>query len=115
LEKSMEDITLQEIKDKWNDVADSYNMRKIKQWPEARRKLVLNLASDPAWVENFDCVLDKITGSYFLQGGSKTDFSATFDWVLKPLNMAKIIEGNYDNKGGLAHVHDESVDGSAFG
>jgi hypothetical protein len=30
--------------------------------------------------------------------GRKTDYRASFDWALKPKNIQKIIEGNYDNE-----------------
>ena len=35
--------------------------------------------------------------------GRKKDWKATFDWIIMPGNLVKIIEGNYDNpppKGG---------------
>ena len=41
----------------------------------------------------------QIDESDFLSGRSG-DWSATFDWVMKPANMVKILEGNYSqNKG----------------
>lgn len=41
----------------------------------------------------------RVKDSDFLSG-RKTDFAATLDWVLGPKNLAKIEQGNYDNRGG---------------
>ena len=32
------------------------------------------------------------------RGAGHQNFTVTFDWVLKPANMVKIMEGNYDNR-----------------
>lgn len=36
--------------------------------------------------------------SNFLNGENKESWSATFDWLLKPTNFVKVLEGNYKNK-----------------
>jgi hypothetical protein len=43
---------------------------------------------------DFKELLAKVEESSFLLG-KKTDFKATFDWILAPSNYQKIIEGNY--------------------
>lgn len=43
-------------------------------------------------------VIDKVAESDFLNGKNSNTFIATFDWIFKPNNFAKILEGNYDNK-----------------
>lgn len=40
----------------------------------------------------------RIEASDFLAGRTDRPFSCGIDWVLKPANFAKIIEGNFDNK-----------------
>jgi hypothetical protein len=32
-----------------------------------------------------------------LKGGNDRNWSATFDWLIKDANMAKVLDGNYDN------------------
>ena len=39
----------------------------------------------------------KAQASDFLTG-KVTDFKASFDWIMKPSNFCKILEGNYDNR-----------------
>ena len=44
----------------------------------------------------FGEVVAKATNSDFLKGSTR--FKATFDWIIKPDNFSKILEGNYDNR-----------------
>lgn len=37
--------------------------------------------------------------SEFLKGKNERHWTATFDWLMKPNNMTKVLEGNYRNKG----------------
>lgn len=41
---------------------------------------------------------DKAEASDFLRKGSGTWNGASFDWIMNPRNLVKILEGNYDNK-----------------
>jgi hypothetical protein len=46
----------------------------------------------------WEALFQRIAASEFLCG-RKTDFTATLDWILAPKNLAKIMAGNYDNRG----------------
>ena len=48
------------------------------------------------WWEKY---FDIISKSEFLTGKNDNGFTATFDWIMIPANMIKIIEGNYNTKG----------------
>ena len=50
----------------------------------------------------WDAFLSRVEASDFLTGRKK-DWRATFDWILKPANFAKIQEGNYDNRKGVVN------------
>lgn len=43
-------------------------------------------------------VIQKAAASDFLNGKSQRGFLATFDWLFKPTNFPKVLEGNYDNR-----------------
>jgi hypothetical protein len=43
-------------------------------------------------------VLKKAGASKFLNGENDRGFIAGFDWIFKPSNFVKILEGNYDNR-----------------
>lgn len=42
--------------------------------------------------------IEKVRNSDFLRGSK--DFLITFEWFVKPNNFPKVLEGNYDNRGG---------------
>ena len=42
-------------------------------------------------------VVQKAAASSFLNGGGRSSFLARFDWIFKPSNFRKILEGNYDD------------------
>lgn len=48
--------------------------------------------------EQFMHAIDKAAASDFLRGQNKNNFMLTFDWLTKPSNFPKVLEGNYDNK-----------------
>jgi hypothetical protein len=49
-------------------------------------------------ISDFQTLFDKAEQSSFLKGGNDRNWSATFDWLIKDSNMAKVLDGNYDNK-----------------
>jgi hypothetical protein len=49
-------------------------------------------------VEKFDLLFKKAEASAFLKGENKLKWAATFDWLIKADNMAKVLNGNFDNK-----------------
>lgn len=48
--------------------------------------------------EQFAIAVKKAAKSDFMKGQNNRGWTATFDWMIKPTNFQKIIEGNYDNK-----------------
>lgn len=57
------------------------------RWREDKRRQSL-----PWWREYFE----RVRASSFLVG-KKTDWAADFDWLIRPTNMAKVLEGKYDD------------------
>lgn len=43
-------------------------------------------------------LFEKAEASDFLKGSNDRNWTATFDWLIKDANMAKVIDGNYDNR-----------------
>lgn len=61
------------------------------------RKRAMKARIDEFGLETIKTVLEKTEASDFLTGRT-SDFKAGFDWILKPANFVKILEGNYDNR-----------------
>lgn len=49
-------------------------------------------------VEAFREMIQRAAKSNFLKGNNDRGWTATFDWLIKPNNFQKIIEGNYNDK-----------------
>ena len=82
-------------------------------WSNARKKA---LKSKRVSLEEFRDVCKKIERSDFLTGRSGTWAGCSIDWILKPANWQKILEGNYDNrkKGKSSYDIDELEEISKF-
>ena len=57
-------------------------------------------------------VVRKAAVSDFLNGKNDRSFIATFDWLIKPNNFPKVLEGNYDNKKPIVNETTETTIGS---
>ena len=101
-EDKEEDKNREEKKIDYNSIKDAYNslcpsLPAIKSLSEARKKSIrarLNQYS----IEQIHEVFKKAEASDFLRGKNDRSWTANFDWIMKDSNMAKILDGNYDNK-----------------
>ena len=50
-------------------------------------------------VDSFRELFQRAQASSFLKGKNDRNWQATFDWLIKDSNMAKVIDGNYEDKG----------------
>jgi hypothetical protein len=63
-----------------------------------KRKKALSARLKVYSVDDFKRLFTKAEESDFLKGSNKSNWSATFDWLICDANMAKVLDGNYDNK-----------------
>lgn len=81
--------------------------RRIALDPDRRKKLAARLTAIGG-IEAWHDVLCTIRGSPFLRGGTARSgkLVATLDWILKPNNLRKVRDGNYDEQhSNPAHQH----------
>lgn len=83
--------------DLFNSICHSYPA--IRSISEARKKAI-NARLKVYTLDDFKTLFEKAEASNFLKGSNNKNWSATFDWLIKDSNMAKVIEGNYDNRTG---------------
>ena len=50
-------------------------------------------------MEDFKKLFELAEASSFLKGQNQRNWSATFDWLITDANMAKVLDGNYSDKG----------------
>ena len=50
-------------------------------------------------MDDFKTVFENAESSSFLKGSNDRNWSANFDWLIADKNIAKVLEGNYADKG----------------
>ena len=94
-EREREAAPLQQIADLYNSICKSFPA--LRSLSDSRKKAIkarLNTYS----VDDFKAVFEKAEASSFLKGSNDRNWTATFDWLVKDANMAKVLDGNYDDK-----------------
>lgn len=91
-------ISYQEIIDKYNSVCKS--LPKVMKLSDSRRKAI-NARLDKFSLEEIISVFEKAEQSNFLKGANNRNWKADFDWLMSDRNMAKVLEGKYDNSNAL--------------
>ena len=94
-EKDKRRIDYDHIVHLYNDHCPS--LPTVRSLSEARKKAIRARLNNYS-VEDFKQLFMKAEESDFLKGNNNRNWSATFDWLIKDANMAKVLDGNYDNK-----------------
>jgi len=87
--------------EQFDKIFDYYNTH-LSELPTAMSKTGMRKSAVAARLKDYDYqtiidVLDKVKQSDFLTGKVR-DWRANFDWIFRPTNFVKILEGNYNNK-----------------
>lgn len=93
--EEIEHVTCKHIINLYHTTCVSYP--KVKTLSDARKKAI-NARLKCYSIDDFKTLFEKAEASDFLKGSNDRDWSANFDWLIKDANMAKVIDGNYDNK-----------------
>ena len=83
------------IKDIYNEICVSFPRLTVLS---DRRKKALKARLNTYSVEQIKEVFTKAESSDFLKGKNNRNWQANFDWLINDTNMAKVLDGNYDNK-----------------
>ena len=70
----------------------------IRSLSESRKKAIRARLNSGYTQEDFITLFRKAQESDFLKGKNARNWNADFDWLIKDANMAKVLEGKYDNK-----------------
>ena len=83
---------------------------KVSKISDARKKAIkarLNTYS----LEDFKKLFEEAEASDFLKGKNARNWQASFDWLIKDANMAKVLDGNFKNAKGTRNVY---IEGSVY-
>ena len=100
-EKRDKEIKRQEID--YQLIADLYNetcvsFPRLRSLSDSRKKAIKARFNSGYTLDDFKAVFEAAENSSFLKGKNDRNWSATFDWMIKDGNMAKILDGNYADK-----------------
>lgn len=88
-------VPYEAIKDFYNQVCVSFP--RCTAMSESRKKAIKARFTSGYTLEDFKKVFVKAEGSSFLKGRNDRNWTASFDWLIKDGNMAKVLDGNYDD------------------
>lgn len=87
----------QQIADMYNNICVSFP--RLTKLSDARRRAIRARLRQYS-VEDFRKLFQTAENSSFLKGQNARNWSASFDWLIKDANMAKVLDGNYTNNAG---------------
>ena len=90
-----EKIDYQLIADMYNNICTSFPS--LRSLSDARKKAI-SARLKTYTVDDFRTVFENAEASSFLKGGNNRNWTASFDWLMKDANMAKVLDGNYSDK-----------------
>jgi hypothetical protein len=79
----------------WNAMAERTGLPAAQRLTEPRQRALTARISDLGGLEGWDDMLAKLDGS---SDWFRHHFRPGLDWCLKPANLTKIMEGNYDGQ-----------------
>ena len=92
-----ERITCQQVVALFHEICKSYPV--VRTISDARRKAI-NARLKNYSLDDFRTVFENAENSSFLKGKNDRNWSANFDWLITDKNMAKVLDGQYADKGG---------------
>lgn len=95
IEEKKERVDCQQVVDLYHSICVSFPS--VRSLSDARKKAI-RARLNTYTIDDFRTVFEKAEASSFLKGSNDRNWTATFDWLLKDSNMAKVLDGNYDNR-----------------
>lgn len=97
----------QALADIWNTTCGDV-LSKIRSIEGARASKAIKRFRDDfdGDLEQWQAYCTRIRASGHMTGNNKQGWQASFDWVIEPGNLNKILEGNFDNRGKNVHQLD---------
>lgn len=88
-------VPYEQIKALYNQICVSFP--KCTVLSDTRKNAIKARFSSGHTLDDFKRLFEKTEASSFMKGANDRNWRATFDWLLKDGNMAKVLDGNYDD------------------
>lgn len=95
LKKEEREKSQKEIADLFNSLCPS--LTQIKYLSEDTTAII-EKQLEKYTLDDFKLLFQKAEASEFLKGNNERKWAATFEWLIEDQNMAKVLNGNFDNK-----------------
>jgi len=82
------------VEDLWNETASMLGLSPIRKLNSQRKSVIKSRIAEYS-KDDLRAVLESPKDCEFLRGENDRGWSAQFDWLLKPANFVKVLEGNY--------------------
>lgn len=89
-------IEYQQIADMYNNTCVSFP--RLTKLSDRRKKAIKARFKSGYTLDDFQRLFKMAEDSEFLKGSNDRNWSATFDWLIQDGNMAKVLDGNYQNR-----------------
>ena len=97
LEKKKEiDLAYETVSELYNDICIS--LPKVKRMTQKRKEAITRLIQLGFTIDDLKEIFQKVEESSFLKGNNNNKWCASFDWLIREENAAKVIEDNYTDK-----------------
>lgn len=97
-------VPYEKIKKLYNEICKSFS-KVVTISPHRKKAIAARLKEYGGDLATFETMFTMAEASDFLKGKNDRNWTATFDWLLKADNMAKVLEGNYKNKGAVKNAN----------
>lgn len=94
---TLSETPYQQIVDMYNSICISF--KPVKTITDKRKQAIgARYRENDMNLDNFKISFELVQASSFLKGENSRNWMADFDWIMKPNNFVKVIEGKYENK-----------------
>ena len=100
-------VPYDKIKTLYNSTCVSFSRCTVMS--DARKKAIKARFASGYTLDDFKRLFEKVEASSFLKGSNSRNWRATFDWLLKDANMAKVLDGNYDDHNSEQNENQERI------
>lgn len=95
IDNKKESVTCKQVIDLYHTICVSFPS--VRSLSDTRKKAI-KARLKTYTLDDFRNVFENAESSSFLKGSNDRNWTATFDWLIKDSNMAKVLEGNYVDK-----------------
>lgn len=93
--KELSNESLSNAVEVWNAMAAETELPRVQNPSPTRLKALHFRLKEIGGIEGWSALMEQIRGSPHLLGQNDRGWRASFDWILKPANLTKVMEGNY--------------------